>query len=117
MASMGPKVVKQLSFFQKIKYAFTNWYIYACGYRQLGLRAEDLIMDDVPDVAEAVKRLPRHEQDLRSFRLKRACDLTMKQIILPKDQWTKPEEDISYLFPYIDLVKKERLEREKWDHQ
>lgn len=36
MASMGPKVVKQLSFFQKIKYAFTNWYIYACGYRQLG---------------------------------------------------------------------------------
>ena len=57
-----------------------------------GLRAEDLIMDDVPDVAEAVKRLPRQEQDLRSFRLKRACDLTMKQIILPKDQWTKPEE-------------------------
>ena len=49
-------------------------------------------MDDVPDVAEAVKRLPRQEQDLRSFRLKRACDLTMKQIILPKDQWTKPEE-------------------------
>lgn len=65
-----------------------------------GLRAEDLIMDDVPDVAEAVKRLPRHEQDLRSFRLKRACDLTMKQIILPKDQWTKPEE-VSNKYSYF----------------
>ena len=65
-----------------------------------GLRAEDLIMDDIPDVAEAVKRLPRHEQDLRSFRLKRACDLTMKHIILPKDQWTKPEE-VSNKYSYF----------------
>lgn len=36
MASVGPKVVKQLSFFQKCKSAFLNWYVYACGYRQLG---------------------------------------------------------------------------------
>ena len=49
-------------------------------------------MDDHPDVAEAIKRLPMDEQDLRVFRLKRAYDLTMKQIILPEDQWTKPEE-------------------------
>ncbi|XP_068706200.1 cytochrome b-c1 complex subunit 7-like [Montipora capricornis] len=117
MASVGPKVIRQLSFFQKVKSAFMNWYIYACGYRQLGLFAEDLIMDDHPDVAEAIKRLPPEVQDLRLFRLKRACDLTMKHIILPEDQWTKPQEDVSYLFPYVDLVKKERLEREKWDHQ
>ena len=58
----------------------------------LGLFAEDLIMDDHPDVAEAIKRLPREEQDLRLFRLKRACDLTMKNIVLPEDQWTKPQE-------------------------
>ena len=49
-------------------------------------------MEDHPDVAEAIKRLPIEEQDLRLFRLKRASDLTMKQIILPEDQWTKPEE-------------------------
>ena len=36
MASVGPKVVRQLSFLQKVKSAFRNWYIYACGYRQLG---------------------------------------------------------------------------------
>ena len=49
-------------------------------------------MDDHPDVVEAIKRLPQEEQDLRLFRLKRAYDLTMKHIILPEDQWTKPEE-------------------------
>lgn len=38
MASVGPKVVRQLSFLQKVKNAFQNWYIYACGYRQLGKR-------------------------------------------------------------------------------
>ena len=49
-------------------------------------------MDDHPDVVEAIKRLPPEERDLRNFRLKRACDLTMKHHILPEDQWTKPEE-------------------------
>ena len=49
-------------------------------------------MDDQPDVVEAIKRLPSEERDLRLFRLKRAYDLTMKQIILPEEQWTKPEE-------------------------
>lgn len=36
MASVAPKVARQLSFAQKVKAAFHNWYIYACGYRQLG---------------------------------------------------------------------------------
>jgi len=117
MASVGSKVVRQLSFAQKVKAAFMNWYVYACGYRQLGLRKEDLLMDDQPDVVEAIKRLPSEERDLRLFRLKRAYDLTMKQIILPEEQWTKPEEDVTYLRPYIELCKKERVEREQWDHQ
>ena len=63
-----------------------------------GLRAEDLLMDEQPDVAEAIKRLPQEEQDLRMFRLKISYDLTMKQIILPEDQWTKPEEVPPKLF-------------------
>lgn len=57
-----------------------------------GLRREDLYDDDVLDVQEAVRRLPETEMNLRNYRLKRAFDLTMKHSILPRDQWTKPEE-------------------------
>ena len=37
------------------------------------------------DVAEAIHRLPVHEQDLRLQRLKRATDCSLKKSYLPKD--------------------------------
>lgn len=37
------------------------------------------------DVAEAIQRLPVHEQDLRLQRLKRATDCSLKKSYLPKD--------------------------------
>ena len=37
------------------------------------------------DVAEAIDRLPVHEQDLRLQRLKRATDCSLKKSYLPKD--------------------------------
>lgn len=49
-------------------------------------------MEEDPDVAEAVRRLPRSEKDARYFRLKRALDASMKHRILPREQWTRPEE-------------------------
>ena len=49
-------------------------------------------MEDDPIVAEALRRLPQEEQDLRQFRLKRAIDLSTKKAILPKDQWTSDQE-------------------------
>ena len=39
----------------------------------------------VQDVAEAIQRLPVHEQDLRLQRLKRATDCSLKKSYLPKD--------------------------------
>jgi len=36
MASVAPKVGRQLSFTRKVWNAFHDWYINACGYRQLG---------------------------------------------------------------------------------
>lgn len=57
-----------------------------------GLRRGDLLNEDDPDVKEAVKRLPPEEFNLRQFRIKRALDLTMKHIILPKEHWTTNEE-------------------------
>ena len=36
MASVLGKAGKQLSFGKRVFNAFMDWYIYACGYRQLG---------------------------------------------------------------------------------
>jgi ubiquinol-cytochrome c reductase subunit 7 len=38
----------------------------------------------------------------------------MRHQILPKDQWTKYEEDKFYLEPYLKEVIRERKEREEW---
>ncbi|CAH3156203.1 unnamed protein product [Pocillopora meandrina] len=83
----------------------------------LGLRRGDLLNEDDPDVKEAVKRLSPEDFNLRQFRIKRALDLTMKHSILPKEHWTTSEEDTMYIQPLIDQVKKERIEREMWDHK
>lgn len=57
----------------------------------LGLMRDDTIhVDD--DVKEAIRRLPENLYNDRVFRIKRALDLTMRQQILPKEQWTKYEE-------------------------
>ena len=57
-----------------------------------GLRREDLYMEEDVDVREAIRRLPEKEQQLRLFRLKRALDLSLKHSLLPKEQWTTPEQ-------------------------
>lgn len=44
------------------------------------------------DVKEAIRRLPENLYNDRVFRIKRALDLSMRQQILPKEQWTKYEE-------------------------
>ena len=61
-------------------------------YMYIGLRMEDLYVEEDPVVAEALRRLPQEEQDLRLWRLKRALDLSLKKMILPRDQWTTEEE-------------------------
>lgn len=51
-----------------------------------GLRYDDLYDElyDV-DIQEALSRLPKHVVDARSARLKRAIDLGMKHVYLPKE--------------------------------
>jgi ubiquinol-cytochrome c reductase subunit 7 len=67
------------------------------------------------DVKEAIRRLPTQVQDERNFRMMRALHLSMSKSILPKEQWTKYEEDVKYLQPYLTEVIKEREEREDWN--
>lgn len=66
------------------------------------------------DVKEAISRLPENLYNDRVFRIKRALDLAMRHQILPKEQWTKYEEDKPYLEPYLKEVIRERKEKEEW---
>ncbi|KAJ8335104.1 hypothetical protein SKAU_G00407430 [Synaphobranchus kaupii] len=90
-----------------------KWYYNAAGFNKIGLMRDDTIYED-SDVKEALRRLPESVYNDRMFRVKRALDLTMKQQILPKNQWTKYEEDVYYLEPYLKEVIRERKEKEDW---
>ncbi|XP_030003075.1 cytochrome b-c1 complex subunit 7 [Sphaeramia orbicularis] len=90
-----------------------KWYYNMCGFNKLGLMRDDTLYEDT-DVKEAVRRLPENLFNDRMFRIKRAMDLSMKQQILPKDQWTKFDEDVAYLTPYLQEVIRERKEKEEW---
>ncbi|CAM9162555.1 unnamed protein product [Lampetra planeri] len=92
---------------------FRKWYYNLCGFNKLGLMKDDILYEN-GDVKEALRRLPENVYNDRMFRIKRALDLSMKHQILPKDQWTKYEEDILYLTPYLKEVVRERKEREEW---
>uniref|UniRef100_A0A8C0RQ13 Cytochrome b-c1 complex subunit 7 n=1 Tax=Canis lupus familiaris TaxID=9615 RepID=A0A8C0RQ13_CANLF len=90
-----------------------KWYYNAAGFNKLGLMRDDTIYEN-EDVKEAIRRLPENLYNDRMFRIKRALDLTMRHQILPKEQWTKYEEDKFYLEPYLKEVIRERKEREEW---
>lgn len=78
-----------------------------------GLQHNDCLYED-KDVQEAIRRLPRKLYDERNYRITRALHLSMTKTILPKNEWTKYEEDVKYLEPYLDEVIREREEREDW---
>ncbi|XP_063306378.1 cytochrome b-c1 complex subunit 7 [Pelobates fuscus] len=91
-----------------------KWYYGAAGFNKLGLMRDDTIYED-DDVKEAIRRLPENVYNDRAFRIKRALDLNIRQATLPKEKWTKYEEDIHYLSPYLKEVIRERKERESWE--
>jgi ubiquinol-cytochrome c reductase subunit 7 len=82
----------------------------------LGLRYDDLIAEREKDVWEALELLPKEELYARHYRLKRAFQLSLMHRILPEKEWTTPEQDVRYLRPWIEQVRKEREERESYDY-
>ncbi len=82
------------------------FHILYCVFFGPGLMRDDTIYEDT-DVKEALRRLPENQYNDRMFRIKRAMDLSMKQQILPKDQWTKYEEvhktKFKMLLKYCDV--------------
>ncbi|KAK6843523.1 hypothetical protein PG990_004597 [Apiospora arundinis] len=112
--SLAPFVMKRPWLRNMLK-PVANWYSNAAGYRQLGLRADDLILEEDEQVLKALKRLPPQEAYDRVYRLRRAVQCSVTAKILPKDQWTKPEEDTPYLKPLIEQLKAEEKEKEDLD--
>lgn len=92
-----------------------NWYVGLSGYRQLGLRADDLIPEENDVVQQAIKRLPAQVNYDRVYRMRRAVQLSLQHKLLPKDQWTKPEDDAPYLLPLIKQIEAEIKERNELD--
>ncbi|KAH8293501.1 hypothetical protein KR054_001063 [Drosophila jambulina] len=100
---IGPKVFSKLG----------QWAYNLSGFNKYGLYRDDCLHEN-EDVLEAVRRLPQDLYDERNYRIMRALHLSMTKTILPSCEWTKYEEDVKYLEPYLNEVIQERLEREEW---
>uniref|UniRef100_A0A4D5RA02 Cytochrome b-c1 complex subunit 7 n=1 Tax=Scolopendra viridis TaxID=118503 RepID=A0A4D5RA02_SCOVI len=107
MAGLPVRFLRHASSFSRINYNLRGWNKY-------GLLQEDLLYED-EEVKEALRRLPQEVKDERNFRMITAIHHSMCHKYLPKEKWTKMEEDISYLKPYLDEVRKENLEKAEWD--
>ncbi|XP_064231381.1 cytochrome b-c1 complex subunit 7-like [Aotus nancymaae] len=89
-----------------------KWYYNAAGFNKLGLLRDNTMYED-QDVKEAIRSLSENFYNDRMFRIKRALDLSMKHQLLPKEQWTKCEEEKYYLVPHLKEVIRETEEWEK----
>ncbi|CAD5228126.1 unnamed protein product [Bursaphelenchus okinawaensis] len=106
-----------------IKFAYEgrlmNWarkfcWTYGWGGRQYGLLYHDQMFEPAPEVKEALRRLSLKEPweyDQRKIRLTRGHNLAMNNEVLPKDKWTKWDEESFYLKPYLDEIEAEKNER------
>ncbi|KAH7389576.1 ubiquinol-cytochrome C reductase complex 14kD subunit-domain-containing protein [Phaeosphaeria sp. MPI-PUGE-AT-0046c] len=109
--SLAPFINKR-PWLQRWVRPIAEWYCHAAGYRQMGLRADDLIPEENDVVQQALKRLTPQQAYDRVFRLRRAMQLSMTHQLLPKEEWVKPEEDEPYLDVLIKEIEAEMKERE-----
>ena len=80
--------------------------------KKYGLRYDDLLdPSGNMDVAAAMSRLPQGVLDARNQRLKRALDISLKHVYLPKDIQAKQTPLEPYLRPMLRQVQAEMKER------
>ncbi|KAL1584579.1 hypothetical protein WHR41_07059 [Cladosporium halotolerans] len=109
--SLAPYVLKRPWLMRWAK-PLSKWYFDAAAYRKLGLRSDDLIPEESEIMQRAMKRLTPKESYDRVFRMRRAFQCSLAHQLLPKEEWTKPEEDIRYLSPIIAELEAEVTERQ-----
>ncbi|CAG9992650.1 unnamed protein product [Clonostachys byssicola] len=114
MVSLAPYVLKR-PWLSRILKPVASWYVGASGYRKLGLRYDDLMEEERESVQIALKRLSSKESYDRIYRIRRAVQCSYQHKLLPKSEWTKPEEDVSYLQHIIEQVEAEIAEKDALD--
>ncbi|KAJ1516133.1 Cytochrome b-c1 complex subunit 7 [Coelomomyces lativittatus] len=72
------------------------WAQNAAGYRKLGLKYDDLLMDDTEIAQEALARLPRSVLNDRVYRFRTAFQLSIQQTELPQEKWITPKTVIFF---------------------
>lgn len=93
---------------------FTNF----SGYRNMGLKLDDLIWEENPAMQKAISRLPTEESYARNYRIMTCHQLAVSVDVLPDSKAIKAEEDTPYLLPYIleaeaEIAEKEALNNSK----
>ncbi|KAJ2961677.1 hypothetical protein NQ176_g10986 [Zarea fungicola] len=114
MVSLAPFVLRR-PWLTKMLMPAATWYTNAAGYRKLGLRFDDLLEEESEAVQIAIKRLPAKESYDRIFRIRRATQASYQHKLLPKSEWTKPEEDGPYLRSILAQVEAELAEKDALD--
>ncbi|KAF4470157.1 hypothetical protein FALBO_2956 [Fusarium albosuccineum] len=92
-----------------------SWYMNASGYRQMGLRYDDLLEEENDVAQKALKRLSNRESYERIYRIRRAVQCSYQHKLLPKEQWTTTASDVRYLQPLIEEVAAEKAEKAELD--
>ncbi|GMF37953.1 unnamed protein product [[Candida] boidinii] len=88
-------------------------FTYYAGYREMGLKLDDVLIEETPVMQKAIARLPASESYARNYRILTAHQLSLSQSVLPESKAVKPEEDIPYLTPYILEAEAEAFEKDE----
>lgn len=86
-------------------------FTYLSGYRQLGLKLDDLLIEENPAMQKAISRLPVEESYARNYRIITAHQLAVSVDVLPESKSIKAHEDTPYLTPYILEAEAELAEK------
>ncbi|KAF4943970.1 hypothetical protein FGADI_13051 [Fusarium gaditjirri] len=116
--SLAPFILRRPWLARLFKPAAT-WYVNAAGYRQLGLKYDDLLEEENEVAQKALKRLSNVESYERIYRIRRAVQCSYQHKLLPKDQWITSAmhapQDKPYLQPLIEEVASEKAEKNELD--
>lgn len=94
-----------------------EWAYKLSGFNKYGLWRDDLHNEAFDEnVRIALQRLPPKLLEERNFRILRAVQLSLQSEVLPKECWTKLDDDKLYLTPYIEEVMKEKQEEAEWNN-
>ncbi|SCV02848.1 LANO_0G00606g1_1 [Lachancea nothofagi CBS 11611] len=115
IAKMGDFILKSPAL-SKVVVPVAHQFVKFAGYREMGLRFDDIVSEENDLVQKALARLPSDESYARNFRMLRAHQLSLTHHLLPKAQWVKSEEDKPYLFPYLLEAEAEAKEKEDLDN-